>query len=232
MTDSNDEQVVEKSVTDATPEELAEVAKSFSPEQVAAVAEALDLVEKGKNPFAKKDDEDEEDDDDEDDKKGKNPFANLKKSLRGEQVELFKSLEAQVVALQKAADESKQAAAIEKALRLDASAIEKSKSDYANLSIEHEKVAPALRKMRETDAETAGVFDTLLKALNAQAGESPLFKELGTPAGAAGATTAFGQITTIAKSLVTEGKARNEAEGIAQALDARPDLYSAYVKGE
>lgn len=229
MTDNGE--VVEKSVADATPGELAEVAKGFTDEQRAAVAEALGLVEKAKakgkdGKFLPEDAKDGGKDDDEED-----PFGNLKKSLAPEQVALVKSLEGQVTELRKAAESAQAQVAIEKAARLDAEAIQKSKSTFANLTIDHAVVAPALRKMREQDADTADAIEGVLKSVNAQASE--LFKEVGTTgAGAHIAGGAFNELQTIAKSFISEGKADTMADGINKALDARPDLYSAYVKGE
>lgn len=207
-TNMADEQIVEKSVTDATPEEIAEVAKGFTPEQRAAVADALGLVEKSAEPVIEPVEED------------------ITKSLSPEQVALVKSLEGRVEALQKAAAEASRVAEVEKAARLDGEAIAKSKAEYANLTIEHEVVAPALRKMADTAARDA--IEGVLKSLNTQA--ATLFVEKGTTGGEA--PGALAELKTIAKSLVSEGKAKSEADGFVQALSERPELYSAYLKGE
>lgn len=209
MTDNGE--VVEKSVADATPEELAEVAKGFTVEQAEAVAKALGL-EKAAAP-------------------AEPVVEDVTKGLAPEQVALVKSLESQVEALRKSAESAQAQVAIEKAARLDAEAIQKSKAEYANLTVDHAVLAPALRKMREQDAKVAEAIEGVLKSVNAQASE--LFKEVGTTgAGAHVAGGAFAELENIAKSFISEGKADNMAEGINKALDARPDLYSAYVKGE
>jgi uncharacterized protein YdiU (UPF0061 family) len=102
-----DEKIV-KSLADATPEDIAEVAKAFTDEQKSEIAKALGVEAA---PVS--------------------PEEALLKSLAPEAREVFKSLQAEV-------EKSAREASIEKARRLDTEAIAKSREDYQHLGFDHE----------------------------------------------------------------------------------------------
>jgi DNA-binding transcriptional ArsR family regulator len=172
--------------------------------------------------------------------------ADIVKGLEVEQPtdseDIYKGLPENVVTMLKASDErvakavadaeaAQTAATIEKGARLDREAVEVAKSTYGNLGFDAEKFAPAFRKFAETNPDEAATITETLKAVNAQA-DGTIFKELGTSApGASGSPEA--QINDIAKALVADGKAKNQAEAITKAL-ADPEnktLVDAYFNG-
>jgi hypothetical protein len=197
--------MTDKSLADATPEDIAEVAKAFTAEQKETIAKALGLPTEPAEPVG-------------------SPEEQLLKSLAPAAQEVFKSLQAEVT---KAREEQ----AIEKAARLDQEAVAKSREELQHLGIDHVAVAPAIRKFAEANPEAAGVLTTMLKAVNGQAESAALFKELGT-AGAGQETDAYAKITGRADELVAAGTVTSKALGIAKALDENPSLFAEYQKAQ
>lgn len=108
--------------------------------------------------------------------------------------------------------------------RLDEQAVAKSKEIYKAVSIEHDTVAPALRRVAVIDAELAKSVETALKAADAQLTTAGLFKEAGTTGGTG---TAESQLMAKAEALLAEGKATNLSSAIAKAATDDPSLYEA-----
>lgn len=98
-----------------------------------------------------------------------------------------------------------------------------------NLGIEIAKVAPALQALRKSSPDAAAAMVTALTAANAQAETGVLFEELGKGATDDDGSTAWSRIQAVGKRLLEEGKAATLEQGIAKALDERPDLARAYA---
>lgn len=116
----------------------------------------------------------------------------------------------------------------ERDARLDAEAIAKSRDTYTNLSVEHETLAPALRKMAEVNPELAEVVTKALEGANVQIEASGLFKELGSSAAVEG--SAMQKAQGLAAAYVTAGTVKTIAEGLAKAFEENPALYTEYEK--
>jgi hypothetical protein len=253
-----------KSLAEASPDEIAEVAKALTPEQLQPIIEAVNSVvedaikgggdgtDGGDTPPAKPKppapgtdvqaekeldgseggdggaatdapDTGEEDEEDEDQK--------LFKALGGNQaaVAIVKSFQAQVQKAQRDAAEAKRVSEVEKALRLDTQAIQKSRDAYPHLGIDHATVAPAVRKFKDADPKTGAVIENLLKSLEGQAESAQLFKELGTPGGGM-ETDAYQKVEALAADIMKE-EGVTKAVAINKALERQPELFTEYRKG-
>lgn len=249
-----------KSLADATPEEIAEVAKALTPEQLKPIIDAVNSVVEDVGDGGK-DDADENSDGspkstapgtpgvdpfktaktgdtvnvggvphtlvpvakEDDEPTDPNDPRNLLKAVGGnpKMVELFKAMQTRV-------EKAVEVANVEKALRLDNEAIQKSREAYGHLGIDHKVVAPAIRKFAEADPKTAEVLTNLLKSLEGQAESASLFKELGTQGGGQ-ETDAYGKLEARAEELV-KSEHVSKAVAITKALEENPDLYNAYMK--
>jgi hypothetical protein len=144
-------------------------------------------------------------------------------SLPKEQVEIFaKAFKSQREELAKASEEIRK----ERDSRLDAEAIVKSKETFAHVGIDHETVAPALRRLSLTDEALAKAVEGVLAAAEGQLAESGLLKELGTSS--TSAPSVLDEATALAKSLVENGTVKTIEQGIEKALDSNPDLAKRY----
>lgn len=160
--------------------------------------------------------------------------AKMISDLRKERDEAAEVAKAATAAANEAAEVAKAAAeelAKERETAADAAAIEKAREDYANLGIDVEAVAPALRKFAATDADTATAIVTALKAASAQLGEAGVFGEVGKSADKVVTTNgdALTQIQALAKAKVAAGDAKTEAEAIALVAQENPALYTEYT---
>lgn len=126
------------------------------------------------------------------------------------------------------ASDALEKAATERNERLDKEAISKSRDTLGNLSVEHEKLAPALRKMAETDPATADLITKALEGANVQVETAGLFSERGTARAAEG--SAMEKARSVAASLVGSGTVKTIEEGLAKAFADNPDLYNDYEK--
>ena len=115
----------------------------------------------------------------------------------------------------------------ERDARADAEAVEKAKG-WANLSLDAEKVGPALRRLTEVDSELAKSIEEVLSSVNAKAESANIFAEIGKSADFK-TGDAYGRMTVMAKSAVDEGTAKSFAEALANVATANPDLYSQYL---
>lgn len=150
----------------------------------------------------------------------------MKKSIRSmpkEQAVIFaKAFQAQRDEVAKATEEIRK----ERDIRLDAEAIAKSKESFANIGINHDEVAPALRRLALTDESLAKAVEDVLNAAESQMAESGLLKEMGTVSTAA--PSVIDEATALAKQLVENGSAKTIELGIEKVLDSNPDLAKRY----
>ena len=150
----------------------------------------------------------------------------MKKSVRSlpkEQVEIFaKAFKSQREEIAKASEEIRK----ERDSRLDAEAIAKSKETFAHVGIDHEVVAPALRRLSLADEALAKAVENVLAAAEGQISESGLLKEVGTAS--TSAPSVLDEATALAKSLVENGTVKTIEQGIEKALDSNPDLAKRY----
>ena len=144
-------------------------------------------------------------------------------SLPKEQVEIFaKAFKSQREEIAKATEEIRK----ERDSRLDAEAVAKSKETFAHVGIDHETVAPALRRLSLTDEALAKAVEGVLAAAEGQLAESGLLKELGTSS--TSAPSVLDEATALAKSLVENGTVKTIEQGIEKALDSNPELAKRY----
>lgn len=147
------------------------------------------------------------------------------KGLPAEQRDLMaKAFKAQADAVAKAGEEVRK----EREVRLDAEAVTKSKETYKNVGIEHEVVAPALRRLVEVDAELAKAVESVLSAADAQISESGLLKEFGTAS--TSTTSVIDEAKSLAKSLVESGVVKTLEQGVERVLDTNPELAKRYAQ--
>lgn len=117
----------------------------------------------------------------------------------------------------------------ERDIRLDTDAITKSRETFKALGLNHEEVAPALRRVAALDADLAKSVDTVLKAADAQLTEAGLFSEVGKSTTSGAGDTAYAQIRKAAQKMVDDGIEKNLSTAIAKASEAHPDLYTQYL---
>lgn len=150
----------------------------------------------------------------------------MKKSIRAlpkEQAEIFaKAFKGQREEVAKATEEIHK----ERDIRLDAEAIAKSKETFAHVGIDHEVVAPALRRLALTDESLAKTVGGVLAAAESQMAESGLLKEMGTVS--TSTPSVIDEATALAKSLVENGDAKTIELGIEKVLDSNPELAKRY----
>lgn len=135
-----------------------------------------------------------------------------------------KAFQAQQTEIQKASE----LVAKERDIRLDAEAVNKSKSEFQNVGIDHEVVAPALRRLELQDEFLAKTVREVLTAADAQVSESGLMKEYGTASTSTGSV--FDEATALAKSLVENGSAKTIEQGIDMVLDTNRELAKRYYE--
>ena len=116
----------------------------------------------------------------------------------------------------------------ERDIRLDAEAVAKSKELYKNIGIDHDVVAPALRRLTEANLELAQTVESVLLAADAQMSESGLLKEFGTPNPSTGSV--LDEARTLAKSLLDNGVVKTIEQGIERVLDSNPELAKRYAQ--
>jgi len=129
-------------------------------------------------------------------------------------------------ALAKAA-EAEEVLKSERTVRANAESIEKAKA-WKFLSLDAEKVGPALRQLAEVDAELAKSVEEALSSVNAQAESANIFAEIGK---SANPTTgnAYEQLTSMAKSATELNNNLTFEQAFANAVNTNPDLYAQYL---
>lgn len=110
--------------------------------------------------------------------------------------------------------------------RLDREAVAKAKTDFPDLTVDHEAVGKALRVVSAVSPEIAKSLETALTAASAQVKESSLFKSAGVRAGSA-AGGALDQLTTLAKAAAVADKTTLEV-AMAKVSLANPALAAQY----
>lgn len=140
---------------------------------------------------------------------------------------MFASLEQEKTdALAKAA-QTEEVLKSERTARANTEAIEKAKA-WNFLSLDAEKIGPALRQLAEVDADLAKSVEDALTSVNAQAESANIFAEIGKSSNPTSGN-AYEQLTSMAKS-ATEGKSGLTFEqAFSDAVTSNPDLYSQYL---
>jgi len=115
----------------------------------------------------------------------------------------------------------------ERTTRANAEAVEKAKA-WKFLSLDAEKIGPALRQLAEVDAELAKSVEEALTSVNAQAESANIFAEIGK---SANPTTgnAYEQLTSMAKSATETNNGLTFEQAFANAVNTNPDLYAQYL---
>ncbi len=129
--------------------------------------------------------------------------------------------------LAKAKVEAETALAKEREDRADADAIVKARGAFKHLSLDAEKVGPALRRLAGIDADLAKSVEDALVAADAQNESADIFTEVGkgyVPSG-----DAIQKMTSLAKAAVSEGKAATVEQAMAQVAIENPALYNDYL---
>lgn len=116
----------------------------------------------------------------------------------------------------------------ERDVRLDAEAISKSKETFKSVGIDHEVVAPALRRLTAVNPELAKTVESVLLAADAQMSESGLLKEFGTST--TSTTSVMDEARSLAKSLVESGVVKTIEQGVERVLDSNPELAKRYAQ--
>ena len=116
----------------------------------------------------------------------------------------------------------------ERDIRLDSEAVSKSKETYKNVGIDHDVVAPALRRLTELNSELAKTVESVLLAAEAQMSESGLLKEFGTPTPITGSV--IEEAKSLAKALVESGVVKTIEQGVERVLDTNPELAKRYAQ--
>lgn len=162
--------------------------------------------------------------------------ADIFKSLDGDtQTAIAKATEGNpdlakaLAALGGVASDALAKAAEERDQRLDAEAIRKSREEFSHVAIDHDTVAPMLRKMALIDPAGAAQMREALEKAEGQLEAAKLFEELGTTrAGGAGEGTAMAKAQGIAAAMLTAGTVRTIEQGLAKAFADNPALYTEY----
>lgn len=123
-------------------------------------------------------------------------------------------------------------AAEERNLRLDREAVQKSKAEFKYLAVDHDKVAPAMRKMAEESPEQYEVvYESMTKA-NAQLEAAGMFAEIGSAqarnSGDSG--SALAKATSLAEGFISAGVSKDMNSAMAKAWKDNPSLYTEYEK--
>jgi hypothetical protein len=137
---------------------------------------------------------------------------------------MIKAFKAQAEEIRKATDEIRK----ERDIRLDAEAVTKYKMEYKNVGMDHETVAPAMRKLAEVNPTLAKLVEEVLMAADAQVGESGLMKEFGTSS--TSTASVLDEAKSLAKSLVESGTVKTIEQGIERVLDTNPELAKRYAQ--
>jgi hypothetical protein len=133
---------------------------------------------------------------------------------------------AKAAAAQARADVAEETLRKEREMAADADSIAMVKS-LSNLTLDAEKVGPALRSLAETDADLAKAVTDTLTAANAQAESADIFKEMGRTSGLAEGS-AEERLNVIAKSISDE-TGETFAVAFTKAVEGNPDLYKQHL---
>lgn len=160
--------------------------------------------------------------------KDADPYAGLPDSVRA----AIRKSEERAERLEKQAQEDREALIKERETRLDTVAIAKSRDELTHVAIDHEKVAPALRKFAAVDPEGAKAVEEVLKAADGQLESAGIFSELGKSSSTSETGGSLEKIEAFAKELRAADPKLTKEGAFAKAAEAHPELYTAYVRGE
>lgn len=111
--------------------------------------------------------------------------------------------------------------------RADEAAIAKARDTYKHLTIDPEKIGPALRRLAGIDADLAKSVEDALISADAQNESADIFTEVGK--GYAPKGDAIERMTSLAKAAVAEGKAATVEQALAGVAIENPALYNDYL---
>jgi hypothetical protein len=129
-------------------------------------------------------------------------------------------------ALAKAA-KSEEVLKSERTERANAEAVEKAKA-WKFLSLDADKIGPALRQLAEVDADLAKSVEDALTSVNAQAESANIFAEIGKSANPTSGN-AYEQLTSMAKSATETTNGLTFEQAFSSAVSSNPDLYQQYL---
>jgi hypothetical protein len=115
----------------------------------------------------------------------------------------------------------------ERIAKADAESISRVKS-WTSLSLDAEKVGPALRKLNELDSDLAKSVEDVLTAVNGQAESANIFAEIGN-SNASTATNAYERLSSMAKAAVDAGTAATFEQAFVDVATANPELYNSHL---
>ncbi|WIC89144.1 hypothetical protein SEA_OTTAWA_98 [Arthrobacter phage Ottawa] len=115
----------------------------------------------------------------------------------------------------------------ERDARLDGDAIAKSREVFKAIAIDHDTVAPALRRVALLDADLAKAVETALSAADAQLATGTVFKEVGNPGNGEGSATE--RINKAASAIREADPSLSTSQAFVKAISDNPELYAAYT---
>jgi hypothetical protein len=130
--------------------------------------------------------------------------------------------------LVKAKADAENALAKEREDRADADAAVTARDTFKHLSLDPEKVGPALRRLSLIDATLAKSVEDALIAADAQNESANIFTEVG-KGYALNTGDAIQKMTSLAKAAVAEGKAATVEQAMASVAVENPALYNEYL---
>lgn len=144
---------------------------------------------------------------------------------------LLKSVTDQVQKANEKAAEAEKVAKAERDARLDADAIQKSRGEFKHLTLQHDSVAPALRRLAETMPDVhKAVTEALIGAEAQVEGAGALTKALGTPGHTGTGNSVWDQIDSMAKAKVEADPTLTIQKARAQVFEENPAMQAAYQK--
>lgn len=151
-----------------------------------------------------------------------------------EKAALLKSLPQAVRDMLKANDEKLAAAqadiAKERDTRLDGESVIKSRETFKSLAVDHDTLAPALRRVELISPDLAKAVETALKAADAQLATAGVITAVvGKSTADTGEEGAFAQLTAKARELHAAGTAPTFEQAFSKAVNDNPELYKAYT---
>lgn len=129
--------------------------------------------------------------------------------------------------LAKAKADAENALLKEREDRADAEAIVKARETFSHLTLDHEKVGPALRRLAVMDEGLAKSVEDALIAADAQNESADIFTEVGK--GVVPHGDAIEKMTSLAKAAVASGDAKTVEQALAQVAVENPSLYNDYL---
>lgn len=129
--------------------------------------------------------------------------------------------------LAKAKADAENALLKEREDRADAEAVVKARETFSHLTLDHEKVGPALRRLAIMDEGLAKSVEDALIAADAQNESADIFTEVGK--GYAPKGDAIEKMTSLAKAAVASGDAKTVEQALAQVAVENPSLYNDYL---